>query len=114
MPYQLVDGTTVSYPGVAIETTYDYNLVYTPNGCSAYGLSVQVIYTNITDISIQLQCSNDGVNFSDVPNGDADDTSDGNVLFDLGTPAYKILRVILTPNATTADFVVIFNAINLS
>ncbi len=112
MPFQKVDGTVVTYEAIAIETTYDYNLTYTPNGCEAYGLSVQVVYTGVTDITVTLQASNDGEHFTDIT--DVDSMVDGNHVFDLGIPAYRILRIVLTPNSATFDATLIFNAVNLS
>jgi hypothetical protein len=115
MPYQKVDGTVVEYVALDSGANYDYNLAYTPNGCGAYGLALQIVYTGVTDITFKLQCSNDGENFMDISGTEhANVVADGSTLYDLGTPGYKILRVVLTVNSGTADFTLVFNAVNLS
>ncbi len=68
----------------------------------------------VLSASIKLQCSNDGVNFMDVSGSSVSITASGNHVWDLGTPFYKILRVLITPAAGELAVVLTFNAINLS
>ncbi len=65
-------------------------------------------------VVVKLQCSNDGENFSDISGKTHTFTGDGSILWDLGTPFYRILRTVFTPASGEADITLTFNALNLS
>ncbi|KKL93182.1 hypothetical protein LCGC14_1877230 [marine sediment metagenome] len=117
MPYQKIDGTVVTRAGVTTLQNVDYNLQnVNDQSKSAYGLSVQLVYTSggAFDWTLKLQGSNDGVNFSDIVGSSLNITANGNTIFDVGNPNYRILRVVATPTSGTVTFVLTYNAVNLS
>ncbi len=117
MPYQKIDGTVVTLTDVTTLQNVDYNLQnVNDQSKSAYGLSVQLVYTSggAFDWTLKLQGSNDGVNFSDIVGSSLNITANGNTIFDVGNPNYRILRVVATPTSGTVTFVLTYNAVNLS
>lgn len=116
MPYQNVETSSTSVAAFSTTTNQDYNLGRLSNTNPANGVSIQVIYTFLTATSaiIKLQASNDGTNFADISGSSVTVTVSGNTLWDVGTPHYKILRVVMTPTGGTISAVLVLNATNLS
>lgn len=115
MPYQNVDSTSVTLTALVVTTSYDYSLVKTPSSNPAHGVSVQVVYPAGTfSFTISLQCSNDGTNYATIADTSVAISSAGNTMYDLGTPNYKYLRVLLTRTSGTLTATLNFNATNLS
>jgi len=117
MPYQKIDGTIITLTDVVTLQNVDYNLHNVNNqNKAAYGLSVQVVYSSAGgfDWTLKLQGSNDGVNFSDVVGSSLNITANGNTIYDIGNPNYRVLRVVATRVSGTVTFVLTYNAVNLS
>ncbi len=117
MPYQKIDGTIVTLTDVLTSQTVDYNLHDVNNqGKTAFGLSVQVVYTSggAFDWTLTLQGSNDGVNFADITGSSVNITAAGTHIYDVGNPNYKILRVVATRVSGTITLVFTYNAVNLN
>lgn len=116
MPYQKIDGTTVTSTSVAISQTYDYNLHNVNSQTkTAFGLSVQIVYSSggAFNWDLKLQSSNDGTNFVDIPSSTVNITANGSTLYDVGTPNYRFLRVVATRTSGTITLVLTYNAVNL-
>lgn len=115
MPFHNVDSTSTTLTALVVTTSYDYNLTRSPSTNPIHGLSVQVVYPAGTfSFTISLQCSNDGTNFADIAStSTAIVNSAGNTMYDLGTPNYKILRVLLTRTSGTLTATLNFNGNNL-
>lgn len=116
MPYQKIDGTVVTLTNVATSQTSDYNLHNVNSQTkTAYGLSVQIVYSNggAFDWNLKLQSSNDGVNFVDIPSTTVNITANGSTLYDVGNPNYRVLRVTATRTSGTITLVLTYNAVNL-
>lgn len=114
MPFQTVDQTQITYTALSDDTDYIYNLQYTANGSQAYGLSLQAVYVNTDtiDSTIQLQASNNGVDFDDISGLTVDISEDGSTLWDLGTPNFHYLRVHTTFVSGSMDLTLKFHAVN--
>lgn len=116
MPYQKIDGTTVTSTSVATSQTYDYNLHNVNSQTkTAFGLSVQIVYSSggAFNWDLKVQSSNDGTNFVDIPSSTVNITANGSTLYDVGNPNYRVLRVTATRTSGTITLVLTYNAVNL-
>jgi hypothetical protein len=112
MPFLKNDGTVVTDLAVAASKNYDYNLALH----NSYGLSIQLIYSNQVAINAtaSIQVSNDGDNWTDIPNTAVTITANGSTIWDLSNSAFKIVRVHFVRTAGTVNLKLIYNSLNLA
>lgn len=108
--FQKYDGTVVNYPSLATSKVYDYNLT------NLYGVSLQLVYTKIgapaLSFVIDLEISNDDVNFYPLTGKSVSISGTGSILWDLGIITYSTLRVNIAATSGIMDLSLIFNGVN--
>lgn len=111
MPFLKTDGLEADMGTMDFGGTYDYNLA----DRNTNGLSIQaVVHVIGAGGSLNLLASNNGIDFVDIPGSNYNAVADTSVIWNLGSPAYKIVRVNVIVNSGQISCNLIFNGTNLS